>query len=69
MALCLFLSRRFMAVANTNRFDPCPDAAATVSILDFNSALQEGGSAATVGTFDAGVFPRQWGISPNGKFL
>jgi 6-phosphogluconolactonase (cycloisomerase 2 family) len=22
-----------------------------------------------VGTFDAGVFPRQWALSPNGKWL
>jgi DNA-binding beta-propeller fold protein YncE len=64
-----FFNRRFMAVANTNRFDSCPGAGGTVSILDFNTALKEGGSAATVGTFDAGVFPRQWGMSPNGKLL
>jgi DNA-binding beta-propeller fold protein YncE len=64
-----FAGRRYMAVANTNRFDGCPGAGGTVSILNFDTALKSGGSAATVGTFDAGVFPRQWGISPNGKFL
>ncbi len=64
-----FSNRRFMAVANTNRFDSCPGAGGTVSILDFDKALKSGGSAATVGTFDAGVFPRQWGISPDGKLL
>ena len=64
-----FARRRFIAVANTNRFDTCPGAGGTVSILDFTTALKSGGSAATVGTFDAGVFPRQWGLSPNGKFL
>jgi hypothetical protein len=26
-------------------------------------------AAQPLGTFDAGVFPRQWGLSPNGKFL
>lgn len=64
-----FSRKRFIAVANTNRFDTCPGAGGTVSILDFATALKSGGSAATVGTFDAGVFPRQWGISPSGKFL
>jgi DNA-binding beta-propeller fold protein YncE len=64
-----FSHRRYIAVANTNRFDGCPGAGGTVSILNFNTTLKSGGSAATVGTFDAGVFPRQWGISPNGKFL
>jgi DNA-binding beta-propeller fold protein YncE len=64
-----FSHRRFIAVANTNRFDSCPGAGGTVSILDFATALKSGGSAATVGTFDAGVFPRQWALSPNGKFL
>jgi DNA-binding beta-propeller fold protein YncE len=64
-----FAGRRYMAVANTNRFDGCPGAGGTVNILDFKTALNSGGSAATVGTFDAGVFPRQWGIAPNGKFL
>ena len=64
-----FAGRRYLAVANTNRFDGCPGAGGTVNILNFKTALKSGGSAATVGTFDAGVFPRQWGISPNGKFL
>ncbi len=64
-----FAGRRYIAVANTNRFDGCPGAGGTVNILDFKTALNSGGSAATVGTFDAGVFPRQWGISPNGKLL
>jgi DNA-binding beta-propeller fold protein YncE len=64
-----FAGRRYMAVANTNRFDGCPGAGGTVNILKFDTALKSGGSAATVGTFDAGVFPRQWGISPDGRFL
>jgi DNA-binding beta-propeller fold protein YncE len=64
-----FSHRRFIAVANTNRFDSCPGAGGTVSILSFAKALKSGGSAATVGTFDAGVFPRQWALSPNGRFL
>ncbi len=64
-----FSQRRFIAVANTNRFDMCPGAGGTVSILDFATALKSGGGAATVGTFDAGVFPRQWALSPNGSFL
>jgi DNA-binding beta-propeller fold protein YncE len=64
-----FSHRRFIAVANTNRFDMCPGAGGTVSILNFATALHSGGSAATVGTFDAGVFPRQWALSPHGRFL
>lgn len=60
-----FSHRRFMAVANTNRFDNCPGAGGTVSILKINRGL----FSSTVGTFDAGVFPRQWTISPDGKLL
>jgi DNA-binding beta-propeller fold protein YncE len=65
-----FSHKRFIAVANTNRFaGKCSGADGTVSILDFATALNSGGSAATVGTFDAGVFPRQWASSPNGRWL
>jgi DNA-binding beta-propeller fold protein YncE len=65
-----FSNKRFIAVANTNRFEgKCTGALGTVSILDFATALKSGGAAATVGTFDAGVFPRQWALSPNGKWL
>ena len=65
-----FSHKRYIAVANTNRFEgKCSGAEGTVSILDFATELNSGGSAATVGTFDAGVFPRQWALSPNGKWL
>jgi hypothetical protein len=64
-----FFHKRLIAVANSNRNDSCPGAHGTVSILNFATALKSGGGAATVGTFDAGVFPRQWGLSPNGSFL
>ncbi len=64
-----FFSKRLMAVANTNRFDMCVGAGGTVSILDFETALKSGGAAATVGTFDAGVFPRQWAESPDHRLL
>jgi DNA-binding beta-propeller fold protein YncE len=65
-----FSHKRFIAVANTNRFaGKCSGADGTVSILDFATALNSGGSAATVGTFDAGVFPRQWALSPNRRWL
>lgn len=64
-----FSNGRLIAVANTNRFDTCAGAGGTVSILNFDKALNVGGDAATVGTFDAGVFPRQWALSPDGKLL
>jgi DNA-binding beta-propeller fold protein YncE len=64
-----FSNRRLIAVANTNRFDTCAGAGGTVSILNFDTALNVGGDAATVGTFGAGVFPRQWALSPDGKLL
>jgi len=63
-----FFHRQLMAVANTNRNDNCPGAHGTVNILNL-APLKTGGGAATVGTFDVGVFPRQWILSPNGKFL
>ncbi len=64
-----FFGTRLMAVANTNRFDVCPGAGGTVSILNFDTALKSGGDAATVGTFDAGMFPRQWAESPDHRLL
>jgi DNA-binding beta-propeller fold protein YncE len=64
----LFFHKRLMAVANTNRNDSCPGAGGTVSILNL-APLKTGGGAATVGTFDAGVFPRQWAKSPDGSLL
>jgi DNA-binding beta-propeller fold protein YncE len=64
-----FSNGRLMAVANTNRFDTCAGAGGTVSILNFDEALNGGGAAATVGTFNAGVFPRQWTKSPDGRLL
>jgi DNA-binding beta-propeller fold protein YncE len=64
-----FFSKSLMAVANTNRFDMCLGAGGTVSILNFDTALKSGGVAATVGTFDAGVFPRQWAKSPDHRLL
>lgn len=60
-----FSNGRFYAVANTNRFDSCPGAGGTVSILKVGKGLY----TKTVGTFDAGAFPRQWARSPNGKLL
>jgi DNA-binding beta-propeller fold protein YncE len=64
-----FFGNRLTAVANTNRFDLCAGAGGTVSILNFDTALKSGGAAATVGTFDAGVFPRQWAESPDHRLL
>lgn len=65
-----FFNRRFIAVANTNRFEgQCLGTGGTVSILDFTMALRGAGGAATVGFFNAGIFPRQWAASPNGRWL
>lgn len=63
----LFDQDRFIAVANSNRFTS--DGTGTVSILDYAKALNGAGDAATVGTFTVGQFPRQWALSPDGKFL
>jgi DNA-binding beta-propeller fold protein YncE len=58
---------RLIAVADSNRFTT--GQAGSVSILDYRAALSGAGSAATVGTFTAGDFPRQWGLSSNDRFL
>ncbi|MBV8887146.1 MAG: hypothetical protein JO235_24565 [Chroococcidiopsidaceae cyanobacterium CP_BM_RX_35] len=58
---------RFIAVANSNRFTS--GGTGTVSILDYAKALNGMGDAATVGTFTAGEFPRQWALSPDGEYL
>jgi DNA-binding beta-propeller fold protein YncE len=63
----LFDHDRLIAVADSNRFTP--GQAGSVSILDYRKALSGAGSAATVGTFVAGDFPRQWGLSNNDRFL
>jgi DNA-binding beta-propeller fold protein YncE len=63
----LFDNDRLIAVADSNRFTT--GQAGSVSILNYSKALSGAGSAATVGTFAAGDFPRQWGLPDNGRFL
>jgi DNA-binding beta-propeller fold protein YncE len=63
----LFDHNRLIAVADSNRFTT--GQAGTVSILDYRKALSGAGSSATVGTFVAGDFPRQWGLSNDDRFL
>jgi DNA-binding beta-propeller fold protein YncE len=63
----LFDHDRFIAIANSNRFTT--GQTGTVSILDYEKALAGAGASATLGTFPAGQFPRQWAVSNNGKFL
>ena len=63
----LFDHNRLIAVADSNRFTT--GQAGTVSILDYRKALTGAGSSATIGTFGAGDFPRQWGLSTNDRFL
>lgn len=65
-----YRNNRFIAVANTNRFEgQCFGKGGTVSILDYSMALRGDGGAATVGFFNTGIFPRQWAASPNGRWL
>ena len=63
----LFDHDRLIAVADSNRFTT--GQAGTVSILDYHRALSGAGSSATVGTFVARDFPRQWGLSNDDRFL
>ena len=63
----LFDHDRLIAVANSNRFTT--GQAGTVSILDYRKALGGAGASATLGTFVAGDFPRQWGLSNDERFL
>jgi DNA-binding beta-propeller fold protein YncE len=63
----LFDHDRLIAVANSNRFTA--GGTGTVSILDYDKALTGAGDSATLGTFTAGEFPRQWALSPDGQRL
>ena len=63
----LFDHDRLIAVADSNRFTT--GQAGSVSILDYRKALHGGGASATVGTFASGDFPRQWGLSEDGRTL
>jgi DNA-binding beta-propeller fold protein YncE len=63
----LFDHDRLIAVANSNRFTA--GGTGTVSILDYDKALSGAGDSATLGTFTAGEFPRQWALSPDGQNL
>jgi DNA-binding beta-propeller fold protein YncE len=63
----LFDHDTYIAVANSNRFTV--GQTGTVSILNYAKALSGAGETATLGTFPAGDFPRQWGLSNNGQFL
>ena len=63
----LFDNDRYIAIANSNRFTT--GQTGTVSILGYAKALGGAGESATLGTFPAGDFPRQWALSDNGQFL
>jgi DNA-binding beta-propeller fold protein YncE len=63
----LFDNDKLIAVANSNRFTV--GQTGTVSILNYSDALKGDASAATLGTFPAGDFPRQWALSNSGQFL
>jgi DNA-binding beta-propeller fold protein YncE len=63
----LFDHDRLIAVANSNRFTT--GQVGSVSILDYRKALSGAGAAATVATFPAGDFPRNWGVSSDGRYL
>jgi DNA-binding beta-propeller fold protein YncE len=63
----LFDHQRLIAVADSNRFTT--GQAGSISILDYNKALRGTGASATVGTFESGQFPRQWGLSNDDRFL
>jgi YVTN family beta-propeller protein len=63
----LFDHDRLIAVADSNRFTT--GQAGTVSILDYRKALNGAGAGATVGTFVAGDFPRQWGLTNDDRYL
>lgn len=67
VGIALFDHSRLIAVADSSRFTT--GQAGTVSILDYRKALSGAGTAATLGTFTAGDFPRQWGLSGNDRFL
>ncbi len=67
VGLQLFDRGRRIAVANSNRFTT--GQTGTVSIVSTSRALRNLGSAATLATFAAGQFPRQWALSPNGEYL
>jgi DNA-binding beta-propeller fold protein YncE len=63
----MFDHEHLIAVANSNRFTA--GQAGTVSILDKQAALEGAGDNATIGTFTAGEFPRQWSLSNDQRFL
>ncbi|HWH20358.1 MAG TPA: beta-propeller fold lactonase family protein [Solirubrobacterales bacterium] len=63
----MFDHEHLIAVANSSRFTA--GQAGTVSILDKQAALGGAGDNATIGTFVAGEFPRQWALSNDGRFL
>jgi DNA-binding beta-propeller fold protein YncE len=63
----MFDHEHLIAVANSNRFTA--GQAGTVSILDKQAALEGAGDNATIGTFVAGEFPRQWSLSNDQRFL
>jgi DNA-binding beta-propeller fold protein YncE len=63
----LFDGGRLIAVADSNRFTI--GQAGSVSILDESAALRGAGTSATVGTFIAGDFPRQWDLTDNQREL
>ena len=67
VGLLLFNQEQHVAIANSNRFDPTQTG--TISIVRKADALSGAGASATVATFMAGKFPREWAQSADGKQL
>jgi hypothetical protein len=66
-ALTITRDGRYVVISNSNRFGADANLPGTLTVIDPKRAAQ--GAAAIVGSIQAGVFPRHFGSSPDGKTI
>ena len=67
VGIAVLSDERHVVVANSNRIAADPNSRQSVSVIDI--ARARAGSAAVIGTFPAGAFPREFSQSPDGRTL
>src|SRR6202044_3003539 len=67
VGLVITAGGRYVVISNSNRFGTDADTAQTLTVIDPKRAID--GIAAVMGSIEAGAFPRQFGVSNDGKTI
>jgi len=67
VGLIITRGERYVIISNSNRFGTNANTAQTLTVIDPKRAVD--GTAAVVGSIEAGAFPREFGSSPDGMTI